>query len=72
MKKVKQGIYIHYKGNHYEVFGVAIHSETEEELVVYRALYGDYALTVRPKKMFLEEVEIGEIKKPRFKLIQEF
>ena len=72
MEKVKQGIYIHYKGNHYEVLGVAIHSETEEELVVYRALYGNYTLTVRPKKMFLEEVEMGEIKKPRFKLIQEF
>jgi len=72
MEKVKQGIYIHYKGNHYEVLGVAIHSETEEELVVYRALYGKYTLTVRPKKMFLEEVKIGEMRKPRFKLIQAF
>lgn len=72
MEKVKQGIYTHYKGNHYEVLGVAIHSETEEELVVYRALYENYTLTVRPKKMFLEEVEIDDIKKPRFKLIHEF
>jgi len=72
MEKVKQGIYIHYKGNQYEVLGVAIHSETEEELVVYRALYGKYTLTVRPKKMFLEKIKIGEIRKPRFKLKQAF
>ena len=72
MQEIKQGIYVHYKGNHYEVLGAAIHSETEEELVVYRALYGKYTLTVRPKKMFLEEVEIAGIRKPRFKLIQAF
>ena len=72
MEKLKKGIYIHFKGNHYEVIGVAIHSETEEELVVYRALYGNYTLTVRPKKMFLEEISVGDLKKPRFKLIHEF
>ncbi|WP_299310797.1 DUF1653 domain-containing protein, partial [uncultured Halomonas sp.] len=42
------GIYAHYKGNRYEVLGLAHHSETEEPLVVYRALYGDYGLWVRP------------------------
>jgi hypothetical protein len=56
---VPLGRYRHYKGNFYEVLGVARHSETEEELVVYRALYGEGGLWVRPKAMFLEEVAIG-------------
>ena len=51
-----QGTYRHYKGNMYEVIGVAKHSETLEELVVYKALYGDGQLWVRPKEMFLEKV----------------
>jgi len=45
---IKPGKYIHYKGNEYEVIGVAAHSETLEEMVVYRALYGDGGLWVRP------------------------
>jgi hypothetical protein len=53
---VPPGRYRHYKGNFYEVLGVALHTETEEELVVYRALYGEGGLWVRPKAMFLEEV----------------
>ena len=62
MPDVKPGTYKHYKGNMYEVIGVAYHSETLEELVVYRALYdspdfGPNALWVRPKKMFLEMIE---------------
>ena len=52
------GRYRHYKGNEYEVIGVARHSETLEELVVYRALYGDQGLWVRPRAMFLERVEV--------------
>ncbi|HTW96294.1 MAG TPA: DUF1653 domain-containing protein, partial [Candidatus Methylomirabilis sp.] len=60
-----------YKGNRYEVLGVAKHSETEEELVVYRQLYGDGGYWVRPLKMFLEEVEVMGKKVPRFKLIEE-
>lgn len=48
----KEGIYRHYKGNLYEVIGVAQHSESEEFLVVYRALYGEYGLWVRPLEMF--------------------
>ena len=51
------GIYRHYKGNEYKVEGVAKHSETLEEMVVYRALYGEGGLWVRPKEMFLESVE---------------
>ena len=80
MQEVKLGVYRHYKGvKEYEVIGVARHSETLEELVVYRALYnsqefGDNSLWVRPKSMFLEYVEReedGNVKKiPRFELIK--
>jgi len=51
---LKAGLYRHYKGNRYEVIGVARHSETQEELVVYRALYGEQGLWVRPLSMFTE------------------
>lgn len=66
---LKLGIYEHYKGKKYEVIGIAKHSETLEELVVYRALYGENQLWVRPIKMFREEVEIAGKKIPRFKYI---
>jgi len=69
-EKLPLGQYEHYKGNRYEVIGVARHGETLEELVVYRALYGERGLLVRPLKMFLETVEIGGKKVPRFKLIE--
>ncbi|WP_280563865.1 MULTISPECIES: DUF1653 domain-containing protein [unclassified Chromohalobacter] len=62
------GIYRHYKGASYEVLGVAQHSETEESLVVYRALYGDYGLWVRPLTMFCETVEVAGEPVPRFEL----
>ncbi|WP_210394867.1 DUF1653 domain-containing protein [Motiliproteus sediminis] len=51
---IQPGLYRHYKGNDYEVLGVARHSETEEPLVVYRALYGERGLWVRPLAMFAE------------------
>ena len=57
METVKPGRYRHFKGREYEVIGVARHSETEEELVVYRALYGDFGLWVRPLSMWNELVE---------------
>ena len=70
-KELKIGVYEHYKGNRYEVLGVARHSETLENVVVYRALYGDNGLWIRPLDMFLETVDIDGKKVPRFKLIQE-
>ncbi len=63
---LKLGKYKHYKGKEYDVIGVARHRETLEELVVYRALYGNHALWVRPLKIFLEEVEVNGKKTPRF------
>lgn len=63
---MKTGKYRHYKGNDYEVIGVARHSEDESELVVYRTLYGDMSLWVRPKAMFEEWVNIDGQQVPRF------
>ena len=57
MESIKPGHHRHFKGKEYEVLGVARHSETEEELVVYRALYGDFGLWVRPVSMWNEAVE---------------
>ena len=61
MNTIPRGIYQHYKGQQYEVLGCAHHSETEELLVVYRALYGDYGLWVRPFTIFSGSVVV---KKP--------
>ena len=74
MGEVKLGKYQHFKGNYYEVIGVARQSETLEEFVVYRALYdsaefGPNALWVRPKEMFLENVIKDGKETPRFKYI---
>jgi hypothetical protein len=55
--EIKTGKYRHFKGNMYEVIGVAKHSETLEEMVVYRALYGEGGLWVRPAKMWNETIE---------------
>ncbi|THJ20738.1 MAG: DUF1653 domain-containing protein [Nitrospira sp. CG24E] len=66
---VQPGRYRHYKGEEYEVLGVARHSETEEEFVVYRALYGDYGLWIRPKAMFLEMVIVDGHPSPRFQFL---
>jgi hypothetical protein len=64
--KVVPGIYRHYKGNDYQVIGLAKHSEDESDLVVYRPLYGEGALWVRPLAMFVERVEIDGQSMPRF------
>lgn len=68
--EIKLGIYEHSKsGNKYEVLGIGKHSETLEEFVVYKALYGEGGIWIRPLEMFLEEVEINGQKLPRFKYI---
>ena len=63
---IKPGRYRHFKGGEYEVIGVARHSETMEGLVVYRALYGERGLWVRPAAMWLEVVERDGKRFPRF------
>jgi len=68
--KNKSGVYQHYKGNFYRVLGIAKHSETLEELVVYQAQYGKHQIWVRPKKMFFERVKVEGKIKPRFKFIK--
>ncbi|WP_353816314.1 DUF1653 domain-containing protein [Agromyces sp. SYSU T00266] len=55
---ISPGVYEHYKGAHYEVLALARHSETEEWVVVYRQLYGDRGVWVRPAEMFAEQVEV--------------
>jgi len=64
--EIPAGIYRHYKGNLYEVIGSAKHSETEEPLVVYRALYGEFGLWVRGREMFLGDVEVDGRSMRRF------
>ena len=68
---IKLGIYRHYKDNLYEVIGVAKHSETEEPHVVYRPLYGDRGLWIRPLSMFTETVDVGGREVLRFSFIEE-
>ena len=71
LQSVPQGIYRHYKGSLYQVLHTAQHSETQEELVVYRCLYGEYGVWVRPLTIFSEIVMIGGKEVARFKLIKE-
>ncbi|MCC2617890.1 DUF1653 domain-containing protein [Aestuariibacter halophilus] len=67
---IAPGRYRHYKGNDYEVIGVATHSEDESQLVVYRPFYGERALWVRPLSMFTETVEVDGKSIPRFARIE--
>ncbi len=74
MDELKLGKYQHYKGNFYEIIGVGRHSETLEELAIYRALYdskefGKNALWARPKAMFLENIIVDGKDVPRFKYV---
>jgi hypothetical protein len=64
--EIPPGLYRHYKGLLYEVIGTARHSESLEPMTLYRALYGEHGLWVRPAAMFQEEVDIDGIRQPRF------
>jgi hypothetical protein len=66
-----RGTYRHYKGKDYTVIGVARHSETDEELVVYQQEYGDHGLWVRPLAMFIETVEVDGNSVARFECMEE-
>ena len=71
MKEIKLGKYRHYKGNEYEVIGIANHSETLEKMVVYRALYGEGDLWARPACMWNEVVLHNGKQVKRFELIED-
>ena len=71
MPTIKPGRYVHYKGKPYQVIDVATHSETLEPMVVYRPLYGDQSLWVRPATMFSESVEVNGELIARFEYIGE-
>ncbi len=66
---IPPGRYRHYKGKDYRVLGLARHSETQEELVVYQALYGDFGWWVRPRGMFEETVTVEGVQTPRFSFV---
>ena len=69
--EIKPGKYRHFKGNYYEVIGIAHHSETMEVMVVYRALYGEQGLWVRPAAMWTETVDRDGYHGPRFQYIND-
>lgn len=69
--ELKPGKYRHFKGKEYELIGVASHSETMEPMVVYRALYGDRGLWVRPAAMWTETVDREDYHGPRFTYVEE-
>ncbi len=66
---IQTGLYRHFKGNLYEVIGTALHSETREPMVVYRALYGEHGLWVRPAAMWSEIIDRDGYHGPRFQYI---
>jgi len=69
--ELAKGVYQHYKGNMYEVYMAARHSETEEWMVVYKALYGEQGMWVRPYDMFVEELEVEGTLVPRFQKVED-
>ena len=71
MKEIKKGIYRHYKGGEYEVLEEVKNSEDKSGLIIYRDISDEKKIWARPKKMFLEEVEVEKEKKPRFEFLRE-
>lgn len=71
METLRPGIYRHFKGNEYQLLYIARHSETEEPMVVYRALYGEGGIWVRPAEMWNEQVERDGYCGPRFAFVRE-
>ena len=71
LSETEPGLYRHYKGNLYQVLGTARHSEDLSAMTVYRALYGERGLWVRPATMFAEMVEVDGVVQPRFQKISE-
>ena len=69
--EIKPGKYRHFKGNYYEVIGIASHSETMEPMVVYRALYGERGLWVQPAAMWSEIVDKDGYYGPRFQFVED-
>ena len=67
---IQPGVYRHYKGPEYRVFGAARHSESEEWVVFYQCLYGEYGFWVRPLSMFQESVEVDGEQVPRLALVK--
>ena len=71
MNNIKLGKYKHFKGNYYEVIALVKHSETLEDMVVYKALYGEQGMWVRPASMWNEEFEVDGVKVKRFEYVDE-
>lgn len=71
MEEFKKGIYKHYKENEYQLLYVATHSETMEKMVVYRALYGEFGIWVRPASMWNEDVLVDGKTVKRFAFVRE-
>ena len=71
MQEIKPGLWRHFKGNLYRVHGIALHSETGEEMVVYQALYGEMGIWVRPASMWNEWVDRDDYHGPRFYPVEE-
>lgn len=71
MKEFRKGIYKHYKGNYYEVLDIAKHSDANEDMVIYRALYDNFQLYVRPLRAFLETLEINGQPQKRFEFVRD-
>lgn len=68
---MQRGIYRHYKGNEYQVFGIGLLEENLQEMVIYQALYAPYQVYIRPKEIFQQMVEVDGIMVPRFSFIKD-